>query len=119
MNLNVYGKKLKECSLNPVTGYNRDGYCTLIKKDYGTHLVCAIMTEKFLDFTYKQGNDLIFPGNKFPGLKPGDRWCLCVSRWIEAYMNGVAPLIDLECTHKDVLKYVNLNILKMFSIKSN
>jgi hypothetical protein len=119
MILNVYGKKLKECSLNPVTGYNRDGYCNLIKNDRGTHLVCAIMTKDFLNFTYNQGNDLISPRNNFPGLKPGDKWCLCVLRWKEAYMNGVAPFVDLDRTHINVLKYVNLNTLKMFSIKSN
>ena len=76
--------------------------------DKGSHLVCAIVTKEFLDFTYNQGNDLISPRN---GLKPGDRWCLCVLRWIEAYKNGVAPLVDLECTH-----YINLDILLRYAI---
>jgi len=73
--------------------------------------VCAIVTKDFLNFTYNKSNDLIIPRH---GLKPGDRWCLCVSRWIEAYKNGVAPLIDLERTHRDVLKYVNLDILQKY-----
>jgi len=109
--MNVFGKKIKTCSLDPLTGYHRKGYCNLDNNDKGTHIVCAIVTKNFLNFTYNKGNDLITPRHGFPGLKPGDRWCLCVSRWIEAYKHGVAPLIDLERTHRDVLKYINLDIL--------
>ena len=84
--------------------------------DRGTHIVCAVVTKDFLKFTYSKGNDLITPRNGFPGLKPGDRWCLCVLRWIEAYNNGVAPLIDLQCTQYNVLNYVSLDILVKYSI---
>ena len=114
--MNVLGRNLKLCGLNPLTGYERKGYCSLNEHDQGTHIVCAIVTKEFLNFTYNKGNDLISPRNQFPGLKPGDRWCLCVLRWIEAYNNNVAPLLDLECTHSDVLKYVPLNILIKYAI---
>ena len=113
---NVLGTQLEVCSLNPLTGFKRDGFCKTDKNDHGTHIVCAIVTKKFLDFTYKKGNDLITPRGNFPGLKPGDRWCLCVIRWIEAYNNGVAPFIDLKCTSENVLKYVPYNILVKYKI---
>lgn len=114
--MNVFGQKLKICGRTPMTGYLRNGYCNIDIYDRGTHIVCAVVTKKFLDFTYSKGNDLITPRNGFPGLKPGDRWCLCVLRWIEAYNNGVAPKIDLECTEYNVLKYVSLDILLKYSI---
>ena len=114
--MNVLGGKLKLCGLNPLTGYSRNGYCNVDMHDHGTHIVCAIVSKDFLDFTYSRGNDLITSRNGFPGLKPGDRWCLCVLRWIEAYQNGVAPLIDLECTHSDVLKYVELDTLLRYNL---
>ena len=113
---NVFGKTLKLCGLNPLTGYLRNGYCQTNSNDQGTHIVCAVMTKEFLEFTYRKGNDLITPRNGFPGLKPGDRWCLCVLRWIEAYKNGVAPLVDLECTKENVLQYVPLNILIQYKL---
>lgn len=111
---NVLGKKLKLCNSNPLTGYLRNGYCQANKNDQGTHIVCAILTKEFLNFTYKKGNDLITPRNGFPGLKPGDKWCLCVLRWLEAYNNGVAPFIDLECTNKNILEYIPFNILLQY-----
>jgi uncharacterized protein (DUF2237 family) len=113
---NVFGEKLKLCSLNPLTGYTRNGYCNLDRYDKGTHIVCAVVTKKFLDFTYENGNDLISRRGEFPGLKPGDKWCLCVLRWIEAYKKGVAPFIDLESTEYEVLKYVPLELLIKYSI---
>lgn len=113
---NVLGRKLKLCGLDPLTGYSRNGYCDVDMYDHGTHIVCAIVTKDFLNFTYNKGNDLITPRDGFQGLKPGDRWCLCVLRWIEAYKNGVAPLVDLECTHYSVLKYVELDTLLRYSI---
>lgn len=113
---NVFGSKLQLCSSNPLTGYTRDGYCKTNKNDYGTHIVCAVVTKDFLEFTYKKGNDLITPRNNFPGLKPGDKWCLCVLRWIEAYNNGVAPFIDLNGTSENVLNYVPYNILYKYKI---
>lgn len=107
--------ELQLCGLNPRTGYNRSGYCTHDPTDAGTHIVCAYVTKEFLKFTKSKGNDLTTPkGKSFPGLKPGDRWCLCVLRWIEAYEAGVAPYIDAEATHQDVLKYVPYYIIKQY-----
>lgn len=114
---NVLGTNLKICNLNPVTGFLRNGYCQVDANDYGTHLVCSIVTKAFLDFTLSKGNDLITPRNGFPGLKPGDKWCLCVFRWLEAYKHGAAPLIDLESTNENVLKYIHLNILRKYKSK--
>ncbi len=97
---NVVGTKLNECKCytNKVTGYLRDGYCSNIASDKGTHIVCAIMTNEFLKFTYSKGNDLITPSNYFEGLVQGDCWCICIYRWIEAYRAGVAPPILLKST---------------------
>lgn len=117
MNKNVFGEPLKICGINPLTGYSRTGFCTLSKEDIGTHIVCAIVDDKFLLFTLSKGNNLITPINGFPGLKAGDRWCLCVLRWIEAYKNGVAPLVDLEATSQSVLKYVDVSLLKQYDYK--
>ena len=114
MKQNVLGTALKICGLNPITGFERTGYCNLLDNDIGTHIVCAIVTDRFLNFTKSQGNDLISSSGNFPGLKEGDRWCLCVLRWIEAYRSGVAPPVDLEATSDNVLKYVDLSILKKF-----
>ncbi len=112
--MNVNQHKLKLCGMNPVTGYQRTGFCSHDSNDSGTHLVCAYVTKEFLKFTKSKGNDLITPRGSFPGLKPGDRWCLCVLRWIEAYEAGVAPYIDAESTHVDVLNYVPYYILKQY-----
>lgn len=117
MNKNVFGEPLKICGINPLTGYSRTGFCTLSKEDIGTHIVCAIVDDKFLLFTLSKGNNLITPTNGFPGLKAGDRWCLCVLRWIEAYKNGAAPLVDLEATSQSVLKYVDVSLLKRYDYK--
>jgi uncharacterized protein (DUF2237 family) len=114
MKQNVLGTSLKICGLNPRTGFDRSGYCSFLENDIGTHIVCAIVTDRFLNFTKSQGNDLISSSGSFPGLKEGDRWCLCVLRWLEAYRSGVAPLIDLEATSDIVLKFVDLSILKKF-----
>lgn len=106
---NILNKPIKLCSLNPVTGYNRDGYCTNINGDSGTHVVCAQVTDKFLQFTKKQGNDLITPHSNFPGLKSGDKWCLCALRWEQARKSGVAPPVDVYATDKSALKFNSLN----------
>jgi uncharacterized protein (DUF2237 family) len=111
MNKNVLGTNLEICSLNPLTGYNRNGYCNYDNYDYGTHIVCAIVTDKFLKFTLSQGNDLITSRNGFRGLKPGDKWCLCVNRWLDAYYNNAAPLIILKATSDSILKYIPLKIV--------
>ena len=113
--LNVLGKPLVPCSINPVTGYFRNGYCSTGPTDPGTHVVCAVVTDAFLQFSKDQGNDLISPAPGFPGLKAGDKWCLCAHRWKEAYDAGVAPSVVLESTNRAVLRIVPLKILKQFT----
>ena len=117
MNKNIFGEPLKICGTNPLTGYNRTGFCTLSKQDTGTHIVCAIVDDKFLNFTFSRGNDLKTSSNNFQGLKAGDRWCLCVLRWLEAFNYGVAPLLDLDATSQNVLKYANINLFKQYDYK--
>ena len=112
--LNVLGKPLVPCSMNPLTGYFRNGYCSTGPSDTGTHVVCAVVTDKFLQFSKDQGNDLITPAPGFPGLKAGDKWCLCAYRWKEAYEASVAPSVVLESTNRAVLRIVPLKILKQF-----
>ena len=110
---NVFGEELRPCGKNPVTGFYRDGRCETGPDDLGSHTVCAIMTEEFLRFSFDKGNDLITPAPhlNFPGLGPGDRWCLCVSRWKEAFDAGVAPPVILEATHENALKMVSMEDL--------
>ncbi len=112
--LNVLGEPLQACSYDPLTGYFRDGCCNTDAHDHGTHVVCARMTDEFLRFSAERGNDLITPRPewRFPGLKPGDRWCLCATRWKEAFEAGVAPDVVLAATHRKVLDYVSLEELK-------
>lgn len=107
---NVLGTPLVPCSLDPKTGFYRDGCCHTGAGDMGVHVVCAEMTAAFLAFTRAQGNDLStpVPAYQFPGLKPGDRWCLCASRWQEALEAGAAPPVILEATHAAALEYVSL-----------
>jgi len=110
---NVLGTDLQTCCFEPKTGFYRDGYCKTGSDDVGTHVVCAIMTQEFLEFSKSKGNDLITPiaYYQFPGLKPGDKWCLCVSRWKEAYQSGKAPEVVLEATHEKALNYVTFEML--------
>lgn len=117
MELNVLGTPLKCCCTNAMTGYFRDGFCKTDSFDVGTHTVCAIVTEEFLDYSASKGNDLITPKPywSFPGLKPGDKWCLCVSRWKEAEKAGKAPLVVLERTHQKSLDYVSLEKLRAYA----
>lgn len=112
--LNVLGEPLQACSFAPLTGFFRDGCCNTDAQDQGTHVVCARMTEAFLRFSADRGNDLITPRPewRFPGLKPGDRWCLCATRWREALQAGVAPPVILQATHAKVLDYVAYEDLK-------
>ncbi len=114
--LNVYKQPLETCSLNPMTGSFRDGCCNTGFYDAGTHTVCAIVTEEFLQFSKSRGNDLTrdYPQYNFKGLKAGDRWCLCVSRWMEAHKAGVAPKINLKATHLKTLDYVDLQTLETY-----
>ena len=114
---NVLGSELQSCCLDPLTGYLRDGYCNTLAQDTGTHVVCAVVTEEFLTFTKTKGNDLStpIPQWQFPGLKPGDKWCLCVSRWLEAERAGCAPPIILEATHAKALEFVSLEVLEQYA----
>ena len=111
---NVLGAALVPCSYDPLTGYFRDGCCNTDESDRGSHLVCARVTQAFLAFSLKRGNDLITPRPeyRFQGLKPGDRWCLCVNRWREALEAGVAPPVVLESTHANTLHVVTLETLE-------
>jgi len=115
---NIYGRELKYCNLQKVTGYNRNGKCELLDNDEGTHIVCAVMTDEFLQFTLSQGNDLITPRRGFPGLVKGDNWCVCALRWLEAYKANpkYAPPIIGEATHEKFLNYVPKDIVEKFLI---
>lgn len=116
---NVFGEELMVCSIHPMTGFYRNGCCETGADDFGTHTVCAVMTEEFLDFSKSKGNDLSTPRPEwnFPGLKPGDKWCLCASRWVEAYEAGKAPLVYLEATNEKTLKFVPLTELVKYASK--
>lgn len=111
---NVLGGDLVPCGLEPVTGFFRDGCCRTGPGDVGLHVVCAVVTSDFLQFSLARGNDLITPAPHygFPGLRPGDRWCLCAARWKEALEAGVAPPVVLEATHFSALAYVSLDDLR-------
>ena len=110
---NVLGTELMLCGLEPVTGYFRDGQCNTCPEDLGQHTVCVVATEEFLSYSLSTGNDLVTPRPSFhfPGLKPGDRWCVCLSRWLEAREVGGAPKLVLEATHISVLEHVELEEL--------
>ena len=110
---NVLGGALADCSHDPLTGYFRNGCCETGPMDLGSHTVCAVVTADFLQFSYTRGNDLITPRPDFafPGLRPGDRWCLCVNRWREAWEAGCAPPVVLEATHEAALRSVTIEML--------
>jgi hypothetical protein len=112
--LNVLGTSLVPCSYDPLTGYFRDGCCNTDEHDRGSHVICAKVSQEFLDFSLRQGNDLITPRPeyRFQGLKAGDRWCLCALRWKQAFEAGVAPKVILESTHINALDYVTLEELQ-------
>lgn len=113
---NVLGGKLDVCGTNPRTGFYRTGCCETGPDDQGVHVVCAIVTKEFLDFTEAQGNDLTTPRPGFPGLTSGDCWCLCAERWQEALDAGVAPGVVLEATHEAALRYVRLDDLRTHAV---
>ncbi|HVE16353.1 MAG TPA: DUF2237 domain-containing protein [Chthoniobacterales bacterium] len=117
---NVLGGDLICCCADPATGFYRDGYCHTGPGDLGLHTVCAQMTEEFLRFSYERGNDLVtpVPDHKFPGLQPGDRWCLCVERWAEALEADAAPPVFLHATHASVLEFVALEDLMAHAMDS-
>ena len=112
--VNVLGGPLKACSFDPVTGFFRDGCCNTGPEDRGRHTVCVRMTAEFLAFSERRGNDLSTPRPEFgfPGLRPGDRWCLCADRWREAWAAGVAPKVVLASTHRSVLDTIPLEVLR-------
>ena len=106
---NVLGRELEPCSYDPLTGWFRDGCCNTDAGDHGVHTVCAVVTAEFLEFSASVGNDLASPNHRigFDGLQPGDRWCLCASRWAEALEAGAAPPVVLEATHARTLEWVS------------
>lgn len=118
---NVLGGELAACSNDPVTGFFRDGCCNTAPQDVGSHTVCAVMTAEFLAFSKARGNDLStpMPEYEFPGLKPGDRWCLCAPRWQEAFVAGKAPKVVLAATQEGALEYAELADLKRHAIDIN
>ena len=115
---NVLGTNLGNCCTDPMVGFYRNGRCATGADDVGLHIVCAAMTEEFLAFSLSRGNDLStpMPENHFPGLKPGDRWCLCVERWKEALDAGVAPPVVLEATHMSAVEFVSLDDLRAHAL---
>ena len=115
--INVLGKPLKPCNLSKVTGFYRDGFCTTGNDDTGTHVVCAIVDDDFLQYMLKEDNDLISPRDNFPGLVAGDRWCVCALRWMQAYRAGKAPRVVLDSTDMRALKYIPRKILLQYSHK--
>ena len=119
--INVLGGKLIECSKNPMTGFLRNGCCESHPNDPGNHTICSLMNASFLEYQFSLGNDLITSKEHldFPGLKPGDKWCVCASRWLDAYKHGCASPVVLSSTHIDVLKLIDLKILKKFAIDLN
>ena len=115
---NVLGSKLSNCCTSPMTGFFRDGLCNTCTEAHGLHTVCILVTIEFLEFSKSVGNDLSTPNPsfQFPGLVPGDRWCLCAPRWQEALEKGIAPPIFLESTHLDALKYISIHDLTRFAV---
>ena len=116
---NVLGQPLKGCCYAPMTGFYRDGFCRTGPDDKGLHTVCIVATAEFLAFSRAQGNDLSTPRPEydFPGLKPGDQWCLCVTRWVDAFKAGKAPSVVLEATHLHALEFIALEDLQAHAAK--
>ena len=116
--LNIFNEPLEACSFDPVTGFFRSGCCETSEQDTGSHTVCAIMTEEFLKFSKSKGNDLStpVPAFDFPGLKTGDRWCLCAARWLEAYEAGSAPSIIAKATHRRAIETIPMEVIKEFAL---
>lgn len=116
---NVLGTELEDCSLDPLTGFYRDGCCRTGPEDLGMHTVCVQVTKEFLDYSKSVGNDLTAPVPEygFDGLKPGDQWCLCVTRWAQALKAGSAPKVNLRATHISALEFVDLKDLKEQALK--
>lgn len=118
MTKNVLGTSLKSCCTDPMTGFFRDGFCRTREDDTGRHVICVEVTKEFLEFSVAAGNDLVTPNPNydFPGLVPGDKWCVCALRWKEAFEAHVAPPVYLESTHEKALEYVTLIQLKALAL---
>ena len=118
---NVLGEPLVPCSFNPLTGYFRDGCCKTGEDDLGTHVICAVMTAAFLAFSRARGNDLSSPQPawRFPGLRPGDQWCLCANRWQEAWLADAAPMVVLESTDYSALQIIDFSVLAQFAFRGD
>ena len=116
---NILGTELQSCCTDPITGFFRDGYCRTNKMDHGIHVICAVVTDEFLEFTKSKGNDLSTPRPEyqFPGLKAGDGWCLCAMRWKEAHDAGVAPPLKPESTHEKTLELIDKSSLEKYYIQ--
>ena len=114
---NVLGDALESCSTAPLTGWFRDGCCNTDRNDHGLHTVCCQVTDEFLEFAREQGNDLITPAPRFnfPGLKPGDRWCVCAQTWQDAADEGVACPVVISATHEETLQIISLDLLKRYA----
>ncbi|HAC33384.1 MAG TPA: DUF2237 domain-containing protein [Gammaproteobacteria bacterium] len=119
--LNVFGEPLEPCSMNPLTGYFRDGCCNTADHDLGSHTVCIEASQDFLEYSRFRGNDLSTPRPEFqfPGVQPGQGWCLCASRWMEAHELGMAPPVKLASTHQRALEIVPLELLKQYAVDLN
>lgn len=119
--LNVFGEPLESCSETPLTGFYRDGCCNTSDADYGQHTVCVQVNQAFLEYSRFRGNDLTTPIEEFgfPGLKEGDRWCLCAARWLEAYEHNMAPRVYLAGTHQRATEIIPLELLKEFAADLN
>ena len=115
---NVLGEKLEVCGMDPVTGFYRDGVCNTCKDDFGSHTVCIETSQEFLDYTKSQGNDLStpMPAYGFEGLEPGDNWCVCAGRWLEAEKRGMAPRLNLQSTHIRALEIIPMELLIKLSL---
>jgi uncharacterized protein (DUF2237 family) len=120
-NKNIFGEPLMQCSVNPKTGYFRDGCCNTDETDIEEHTVCIVATEEFLTFSRLVGNDLStpVPEYSFPGVKPGDKWCLCAQRWLEALHYNCAPPIVMEATNETLLTHVSMEIVLKYAFREN
>ena len=118
MQKNIFNEDIEECCTNPITGFYRDGFCNTDQLDFGTHTVCTLITNDFLEFSKSMGNDLSTPRPEFdfPGLKEGDKWCVCANRWLEAYENGKAPMVYLRKSHHKSTSIIDIEILKKYAL---
>ncbi len=119
--VNVFGEPLETCSDRPLTGFFRDGCCNTNDDDTGSHTICILATAEFLEYSRFRGNDLStpIPEFSFPGVRPGDRWCLCAARWLEAHTQGMAPKVVLKGTHRRALEIVPLELLRQYASDLN